>query len=125
MSGEKSRSSAQPAARNQRSTDSPPSDRNGRGRWRMLANRPRSSFPEEQRERRCVAVKKIAVADRADFAVAEKSGQSQRSQLLLNQTRVVVRLAEEPVAATVATAQAAAVYAGGVQVLFRAREQRE
>ena len=39
---------------------------------------------------------KIAVADRADFAVAEKSGQSQRPQLFLNQTRVVVRLAEEP-----------------------------
>src|SRR5437870_2217566 len=91
----------------------------------MRAIRLRSSFADEQRERRRVAVKKIPVADRADFAVAEESSQSQRPQLFLNQTCVVVRLAEEPMPATVATAQAASVNPAVVQALFRSSEQRD
>src|ERR1051326_7293545 len=91
----------------------------------MPANFPRFSFPDKQRERRRVAVKKIAVADRANFAIAEKPRQPQRPQLFLDPPRVVVRLAEEPMPAPVATAQAAAVDPGVVQALFRAREQRD
>src|SRR6266513_2516930 len=77
------------------------------------------SFLHEERQRSRVAVQKISGADRADFAVAEKAGQPQRPQLLLDQGRVVVRLAEKAVAASIATAEARAVKGGAVELPFR------
>ena len=55
-----------------------------------------SGFPttrllHKQRQRRRVAVEEILFADRADFAVAEKSRQTQRAEMLLHHSRVVVR----------------------------------
>src|SRR5437773_11533107 len=92
---------------------------------RLLFHSPFQSFLHEERQRSRVAVQKIAVADRPDFAVAEKAGQTQRAQLLLNQTRIVVRLAEKAVAAPVATAEAGAVNRGLAELFFRARQQRQ
>src|SRR2546430_16259176 len=76
---------------------------------RLLFHSQFQSFLHEERQRSRVTVHKIAVADRSDFAVAEKADQTQRPQLLLNQSRIMVRLAEKAVAAPVATAEARAV----------------
>src|SRR5436190_9997839 len=81
-------------------------------------------FPDEQRQRSGVAVQKIAVANRSDFAVAEKAGQPQRSELLLNQSRVVVGMAEQQLPPAIATAQAPAIDRGATEFPLGARQQR-
>ena len=69
-------------------------------------------------------MEKILFADGPDLTVAEEAGQTQRPQLLLNQACVVVRPAEQAVAAAVATAEAPAVNRGAAEPFFRARQQR-
>src|SRR5438132_9408175 len=91
---------------------------------RLLFHSQFQSFLHEERQRSRVAVQKIADADRAYCAVAEKAGQPQRPELLLDQARVVVRLAEKAAAASIATAEAGAVNGGAAELLFRARQQR-
>ena len=54
-------------------------------------------------------MEKIPVAYRPDFAVAEKSGQPERAQSLLDLAGIVMRVAEQAVAPAVATAEATAI----------------
>src|SRR5437867_7825258 len=86
---------------------------------------PTSSFPDEQCQRSRVSVQKIALAHRTNFAIAEKSGQTRRPEVTLNQLHVVVRAAEQALPAPVATAKAAAIKGGAFELRFRARQQRQ
>ena len=68
-------------------------------------------------------MQKTFFADRTDFSVAEKSGEADRSEFLLDEDGVVVRRAEKIFSATVAGAKAAAVNRRAAEFFFRAREQ--
>ena len=67
------------------------------------------SLFHKQGKRRGVAVQEILLADGADFAVAEKSGESNRAELFFNRLGIVVRVSKKILAATVATAEAPAI----------------
>lgn len=54
-------------------------------------------------------MEEIHFTDRADFAIAEVAGEAERAEAFLDMARVVVWFPEEMPAASVATAQAAAV----------------
>src|SRR5439155_6707972 len=86
---------------------------------------PVRSLPAKERHRGRVAVQKVPFAHRTDFAVAKKAGQFQRPQLPLNKSRVVVRMAEQTLPPSVATAQAPAKNRGSAQLLSGARQQLE
>ena len=80
-------------------------------------------FFHEQRQRRGEAVQIIFFADRADLAVAVKSGEADRSQFLLHQFSIVVGHAEKIFSATIAAAEAAAVNRRTADFLLRVFEQ--
>ena len=77
----------------------------------------------KQGERRSVTVQEIFLADGADFAVAEKSGESNRAELFFNRLGIVVRVSKKILAATVATAEAPAVNSRVGELFFCAGQQ--
>ena len=74
----------------------------------------------KQRQRGGVAVQEILLADGADFAVAEKSGQAGQVEMRLHEGGVVAGPAKKIFAAAVAAKQAAAVNRPAGQFLFGA-----
>ena len=74
----------------------------------------------KQRQRGGVAVQEILFADRADLAVAEKTGQPGQVKMRLHQRGVVAGPAKQIFAAAVAAKQAAAVDRPAGQVFLRA-----
>lgn len=54
-------------------------------------------------------MEEVALADGADFAIAEKAGNTERAEFLLDHAGVVVGRAEKVLSAAVATAQTAAI----------------
>src|SRR6516225_10037922 len=77
----------------------------------------------KQRQRRRIAMQKTPLAYRADFAVAEEAGQAERAEALLDHLGVVIRAAEQVLAASVAAAETAAVDGGVPEPALGAREQ--
>ena len=69
-------------------------------------------------------MQEIALTNRANFAVAEKSGQSDGAKLLLHLSGIVTRTAEEPVAPSIATAKTPAIDSGAAQRTLRLLEER-
>ena len=68
-------------------------------------------------------MEKAFLADRANLAIAEETGQADRAKSLLNFFGVVVRAAKEVLSATVAATQAAAVDGFPDQLVTSARKQ--
>lgn len=68
-------------------------------------------------------MEEISIADRADFAVAEKPGQAHRSQTLLDQGAVVIGISEEMGASSVAAAEAATIHLASCQSALGPIEQ--
>src|SRR5438093_9945558 len=83
-----------------------------------------SIFFHEQGQRGGVAVQEILLTHRSDLAVAKEAGQTERTQSFLDVAGVVVRHSEQMLAASVATAQAAAVNGLACQLLLCLAEQR-
>ncbi len=54
-----------------------------------------------------ITMQEVFLPDQPDFAVAEKSGQTERSKLRLDMPGVVTWFAKEPVPAAIATAETA------------------
>src|ERR1700677_4410337 len=77
----------------------------------------------KKRERGGKAVQKTFFTDGPNFPVAEKAGQGERAELLLDQGRIVVSHAEEILTASIAAAKAAAINRDIAQILFSAHEQ--
>jgi len=96
-----------------REHDAPPEKSNGE----------LESLFHKQGKRRGVAVQKIFLADGTDFAVAEKSGESEWAELLFYQLGVVVWAPEKILAATIAAAEATAVNRRVGELFFCARQQ--
>ena len=69
-------------------------------------------------------MQKILFADRADFAVAEKARESERTEPLLHELGIVIRAAEQMLPAAIATTQAPAVNRRTANLGFGPREQR-
>jgi len=68
-------------------------------------------------------VQKTFFADGADFAVAEKSGEAERAELVLHKSASWFGWSKRCFSTAVATAEAAAVNRRAGQFLFRAPEQ--
>ena len=69
-------------------------------------------------------MQEIALTNRANFAVAEKSGQSDGTELLLHLSGIVTRTAEETMPPSIATAKAAAIDSSADQLTLRLLEER-
>jgi len=69
-------------------------------------------------------VQEIALTNRANFAIAEKSGQSKGTKLLLHLSGIVTRTAEETMAPSIATAKASAIDSGADQLTLGLLEKR-
>ena len=68
-------------------------------------------------------MKKIPVADRADFAIAKKAGKAQGAEFLLHVARVVARHAKQARAAAITAAKAGAKNFAAFQVGASTREK--
>src|SRR5947209_3229041 len=68
-----------------------------------------ASLLHKQRERGGEAVEEVLFTNRTDFAVAEKTGEADRPEAILNAFGVVIGPAKEALAAAIATAQARTV----------------
>src|SRR5439155_15779968 len=86
--------------------------------------RQRSLAFHKQRQRSSEAVQKILLAYRPNLAVAEEAGQPDGAELLLHVSCIVIRLAKQVLAATVATAQARPVNGAACQFFARPLQQR-
>ena len=96
---------------------------------RTLANaqsEPGSILFDKQRQRRGVwPWRKLSWPTGADLAITEKPRQTERPELFLDHLRVVIWRAEKTLAASVATAQTAAINHRARELFARAAEQRE
>jgi len=77
----------------------------------------------KQRQRRGKSVQIIFPADRADFSITKKPGESERPEFLLHQFGIVIRAAKKIFAAAIATAKATAVNRRAADMFFCARKQ--
>ena len=68
-------------------------------------------------------MEEAAIANRSDFAVAEKPRNADGSESFLNAFGVVVRSSEKILAATIAAAETSSVNGGALEFLLRAFEE--
>src|SRR5256885_593543 len=71
-----------------------------------------TSFLYEQRQRGCIPMQKVALANRPDFTVAKETGQAEGSEALLNHLGIVIRRSKHVLTAPIATAKTPAVNGG-------------
>src|ERR1700742_5144631 len=68
-------------------------------------------------------MEEVLLTDRPDLAIAEKAGQPHGSKLALDSLGVMVRRAKKVLAASIATAQAAAVDGRAMELFLGGQEQ--